>query len=121
MKKTETAAAESEIKVIGVPFTKNAFTHHAKENYLTLNYFLGKFDKGQIAFNFELLQGYYKSLGYYYDLKPHLKRFIVWQHGNLAEYFAPNKAILRNCIEGKISEIQEIRNPHLGTQNSVSK
>ena len=113
--KTETAAAAEQTQVIGRPFVNSAF---GTKN-LPLNYFLDKFSVG--VHDYEIYKGRYKSAGYWFDLRPYLKRFVVWQHGNLEDYFAPNKTILRKFVGSGITEIQEIRNPYLGTQNSVSK
>jgi len=53
--------------------------------------------------------GVYKLLGWAYDLRPYLKKYIVKQYDYIQEYFAPNKTILRKCLRGKIVYIQELQ------------
>ena len=52
--------------------------------------------------------GIYKNMGYAYNLRPYLKRYLVKQYGNWNEYFAPNKTMLRKSMHGKIDKIVEI-------------
>lgn len=55
-----------------------------------------------------LSNGTYKLMGYRYDFKPFLKRFIYKQYGTWTEAYAPNKTKLRNAVYGKIDEIVEL-------------
>lgn len=52
--------------------------------------------------------GRYKLLGWSYDFKPYLKRFLVKRYGSWSEYFAPNRTLLRKCIFGRINKIVEL-------------
>ena len=56
-----------------------------------------------------LNSGVYKSMGYCYDFKPYLKRFVYKQYGNWTEAYAPNKTKLRKAVYGRIDEIVEIK------------
>ena len=50
----------------------------------------------------------YKSMGYRYDFRIWLKKFLYKQHGRWNEAYAPNKMLLRQVIGGKIEKIIEI-------------
>jgi len=67
------------------------------------------FDKGC---NFYLdnvrREGRAKLLGYSYNLKPFLKKYLYKQYGNWEECFAPNKTMLRRSIYGKVDKIIEM-------------
>ena len=52
--------------------------------------------------------GLYKLMGWAYNFKPYLKKYIVKQYGQWHEYYAPNKTTLRQTIYGRIDKIQEI-------------
>lgn len=53
--------------------------------------------------------GYYKLMGYRYDFRPFLKKYLYKQYGQWTEAFAPNKTTLRQVIYGKIDKIIEIK------------
>ena len=68
-----------------------------------------KFEKGCIFGQDNLLRnGIYKEMGWSYDFKPFLKRFLVKQYGNWSEYYCLNKTTLRKLIFGKVEEIREL-------------
>lgn len=52
--------------------------------------------------------GAIKLMGYYYDCKPFLKKFVYKQYGQWTEAYAPNKTLLRKAIYGRIDNIVEI-------------
>ena len=52
--------------------------------------------------------GYYKSMGYQYDFKPYLKKYLYKQYGSWLEAYAPNKTLLRQVIGGRIEQIIEL-------------
>ena len=52
--------------------------------------------------------GLYKLMGWAYNFKPYLKKYLVKQYGQWQEYYAPNKTTLRRTIYGRIDKIQEI-------------
>jgi len=52
--------------------------------------------------------GFYKLMGYQYDLKPYLKKYLYKMYGNWQEAYAPNKTLLRAVIYGTITNIIEI-------------
>ena len=68
-----------------------------------------KYTKGYI-FGLDNLQrgGVYRLMGWAYDFKPYLRKYLVKQYGQWQEYYAPNKTSLRNTIYGRIDKIQEI-------------
>lgn len=53
--------------------------------------------------------GYYKSMGYLYDFKPYLKKYLYKQYGDWREAYAPNKTLLRQVIGGRIEQIIELK------------
>lgn len=54
--------------------------------------------------------GVYKEMGYIYNLRPLLKRFIYRQYGHWSEIWALNKTNARHLISGRIEEIEEVTN-----------
>jgi hypothetical protein len=74
-----------------------------------LEFLKSKYQRGCI-FGLDNLQrsGTYKLMGWAYDFKPLLKKYIVKQYGAWHEYFAPNKTLLRRSIYGTIEKIVEI-------------
>lgn len=52
--------------------------------------------------------GYYKNMGYLYDFKEHLKKYLYKQYGQWNEAYAPNKTLLRSVIFGRIDKIIEL-------------
>lgn len=68
-----------------------------------------KYTKGCI-FGLDNLQkiGMYKLMGWAYDFRPYLKRYVVKQYDQWNEYYAPNKTSLRATIFGRIDKILEI-------------
>lgn len=79
-------------------------------NGKSINDFLKeKFDKGCISGQENLKKyGVYRILGWEFNFRPYLKRFIVKQYDQWSECYAPNKTALRKCTNGKIQEIYEI-------------
>ena len=55
-----------------------------------------------------LSYGCFKGMGYKFNLRPFLKKFLVKQYGSWQEYYAYNKTNLRKSIYGKIDQIVEI-------------
>jgi len=53
--------------------------------------------------------GVYKLLGWKFDFRPIMKKFVVKQYGSWQEYWAPNKSLLRNSIYGSIDKILEVK------------
>jgi hypothetical protein len=52
--------------------------------------------------------GHYKLMGYKYDFKPFLRKYLYKQYGQWNECYAPNKTTLRQVIGGVINQIIEI-------------
>ena len=53
--------------------------------------------------------GHYKLMGYRYDFKPYLKKYLYKQYGDWREAYAPNKTLLRQVIGGRIEKIIEVK------------
>jgi hypothetical protein len=54
-----------------------------------------------------LRTGFAKLMGYRFDFRPFVKKFIYKQYGQWHEAFAPNKTALRKVIYGRIDQILE--------------
>ena len=52
--------------------------------------------------------GHYKLMGYKYDFKPYLKKYLYKQYGEWSEAYAPNKTLLRQVIGGRIEQIIDL-------------
>jgi hypothetical protein len=52
--------------------------------------------------------GVFRLMGWAYDFRPYLKRYVVKQYDQWQEYYAPNKTSLRAILYGRIDKIQEI-------------
>ena len=55
-------------------------------------------------------RGVYKEMGWGYDFRPNLKKFLVKQYGTWHEIYAPNKTLARKQFIGKIDKIMEMKN-----------
>lgn len=53
--------------------------------------------------------GIYKLMGWAYDFRPYLKKYLIKQYDHWQEYYAPNKTTLRATIYGRIDKIVEIQ------------
>ena len=91
------------------------FSECAKEKPEILNgqtpqeFLKSKYVRGSI-FGLDGLQssGVYRYMGWAFNFRPYLKRFVVKQYGSWQEYYAPNKTALRNSLFGRIEEISEL-------------
>lgn len=97
-----------ENSVIGKPFV----SHVQKDKKPTIEnpkLFLKKAYQRFFTNNDNLIRyGYYKLMGYQYDFKPYLKKYLYKQYGDWIEVYAPNKTLLRQVIGGRIDKIIEI-------------
>lgn len=68
-----------------------------------------KYTKGCIS-GIDNLQknGIYRLMGWAYNFRPYLKKYVVKQYDQWHEYYAPNKTSLRATLYGRIDKIQEI-------------
>lgn len=70
-----------------------------------------KFERGYYFGQEQLLRtGTYKQMGWKYDFKPYLKRFLVSQYGSWQQYYCINKTALRKLLHGHVDEIIEVEN-----------
>ena len=79
-------------------------------NGKTVQEFLdSKYDRGCI-FGLDILQhsANYKLSGWQFDFSAYLKLYLVKQHGNWQEYFAPGKTLLRRSLYGRVDKIVEV-------------
>jgi len=53
-------------------------------------------------------QGIFKLMGYKYDLRQFLTKFVYKQYGNWQEIYALNKTNVRYLVGGKIDKIIEV-------------
>jgi len=96
--------------VIGYPFVSHVDqnkrpTIETPSQFLHYHYTIG-YCSGSI--NELLRDGTYKHMGYIYDFRPYLIRFLYKQDGRWQEGYAPNKTKLKSSIYGGVSEIIEI-------------
>jgi hypothetical protein len=92
--------------IIGIPFVD-----HVDQNLkptLTVNFLKRAYVRFFINNNNLIHHGCYKLMGYSYDFKPYLKKYLYQQYGNWQEAYAPNKTRLRQVIYGKIDKIIEL-------------
>ena len=99
------------MKNLTVQVKGTAFVSHV-DNSVTPTH---EFNLGNIFFkgcSFHLNEvsrtGYAKLMGYRYNLKPFLKKYLYKQYGQWNEYFAPNKTMLRRSVYGSIDKIIEL-------------
>lgn len=93
----------SKIIIIGKPFV-NHVDQTAKPE-LTIDFL----KQAYVRFypnNQNLIQyGVYKSMGYVFNFKPYLIKFLYKRYGDWHEAYAPNKTMLRKVICGTIDKI----------------
>lgn len=56
-----------------------------------------------------LCYGMYKRMGWQYDFRQYLSRYVVRQHGTWQDYYAPNKTILRKVLGSNITKIVKFK------------
>lgn len=90
-------------------FTGRALEQNKKEIENAQEFLIEKFSN---AFNFGtdnlIHSGIYKLMGWAYDCRPFLKKYLYKQYGDWREVYSPNKTMLRKVIHGKIDKIVEI-------------
>lgn len=97
-----------ENSVIGKPFVSHV-QQDKKPTIENPKAFLKKAYQRFFTNNDNLIRyGYYKLMGYQYDFKPYLKKYLYKQYGDWREVYAPNKTLLRQAIGGRIDKIIEI-------------
>lgn len=75
---------------LGIDFLKRAYVRFSTNNDNLIRY------------------GYYRLMGYQYNFRPHLKKFLYKQYGDWQEAYAPNKTALRKAVYGRIDKIVEL-------------
>lgn len=70
-------------------------------------------EKYQNQFNFGtnnlIKTGFYKIMGWRFDFRPFLKKFLYKQYGQWTEIYAPNKTAVRTVTYGRIDKIVELK------------
>lgn len=93
--------------VVGKPFV-NHVNQEAKPT-LEANEFLKRAYVRFYTNNDNIINyGYYKLMGYQYDLKPYLKKYLYKMYGNWQEAYAPNKTLLRKVLCSTVTKIVEV-------------
>jgi hypothetical protein len=54
--------------------------------------------------------GIYRLMGWAFDFRPFLRRFVYKQYGQWWELYAPDKTMVRKAVHGRITEIVEVKN-----------
>lgn len=95
-------------KIIGYPFVAHVNqnerpTIENPKDFLNRAYIKGFTNNDNL-----LSYGVYKLMGYRYDFKPLLKKYVYKQYDDWTEVYAPNKTKLRQVVGGKIDMILEI-------------
>lgn len=52
--------------------------------------------------------GRYREMGWEFDFRPYMKKFLVKQYGQWSEEWAPNRTAIRNSTYGTIQAIQQL-------------
>lgn len=95
-------------QIIGLPFVPHV--DQAARPTLPLDYLKGIFaDKFHSQLHNVKQSGMVKIMGYRYNFRPYLKRYVYKQYGSWHESFAPNKTTLRKVIIGRIDQILEAK------------
>jgi hypothetical protein len=97
----------TEQQVIGLPFVDHV-DQSARPTISNPQLFLSK-AYYQCSMSHSLLNsGCYKLMGYRYDFRQYLKKYVYKVYGNWYEAYAPNKTLLRKAIHGTIEKIVQI-------------
>ena len=92
--------------IIGIPFV-----NHVDQNLrptLTTDFLKSAYVRFFTSNDNLIRYGCYKLMGYKYDFKPYLKKYLYKQYDNWHEAYAPNKTMLRQVIYGHIDKIIEL-------------
>jgi hypothetical protein len=100
---------KNNIEIVGYPFVKHVDQNdrptiplsNLKDYYVRYHNFLYSLFKN----------GTIKIMGYEYDFKPYLNRYIYFACNTWTVCYAPNKTIVRKVNSCKVIEIYEIPNP----------
>lgn len=52
--------------------------------------------------------GVYKEMGYKYDFRPFLKKYVYKKYGSWSEMYSLNKTNLRKLVAGRVEKILEV-------------
>jgi len=96
-------------KAIGIPFVLHV-CQKSRPEILDVNDFLNKAYQRYYTGNDNLINyGYYKLMGYKFDFKKYLTKYLYKQYGQWHEAYAPNKTILRKITFGRIDAIIDLK------------
>ena len=56
--------------------------------------------------------GVYRNMGWLYDFRPYLNRYVVCQYNTWQAYYCLNKTLLRKLLRGRIQGIVQIKNSY---------
>lgn len=92
--------------VIGCPFVAHVNQEERPVIDNPAEFITVVYSKGyHSALSTMLSSGVYKYMGYRYDFRPLLQKYLYKQHGMWSEVYAPNKTSLRAVIHGRIDKI----------------
>lgn len=95
--------------VIGYPFVNHVDQAQRPQIKNAKEYIINCYsNKFHTCLNSLHTSGIVKIMGYKYDFKPYLKKFLYKQYGQWNEVYAPNKTLLRKSIYGRIDKIVEL-------------
>ena len=95
-----------EITITGLPFV-----NHVNQDLrptLTVGFLKDAYVRFYTNNNNLIRYGYYRLMGYQYDFKPYLKKYLYKKYDRWYEAYAPSKTLLRQVIYGRIDKIVEI-------------
>jgi hypothetical protein len=94
------------MEIIGYPFVGHV--NQEARPTLSLEFLKKAYVRGYTNNDNLIRYGVYKVMGYRFDFKPYLKKYLYKQYDTWHEVYAPNKTALRTVIYGKIDKIVEI-------------
>lgn len=94
--------------IVGFPFVSNV-DQNKRPEIVDVKEFINKFYNTFSYTGFDYRTGTYKNMGYSFNVRPYLKRYVYKQYGQWSEMFAPNKTLLRKQVGGVITEIVELK------------
>jgi len=95
-----------------IPFTTNTDPNKINKEILENpeKFLMDKLTGSRFGFGVDNITktGFYKEMGFQYNLRPYLQKFIYKQYGQWQEMYALNKTNLRKLVFGKVEKIISI-------------
>lgn len=96
-----------QVKLIGYPFVSHVDQNLRPELNIDIKSIYQS--KHHLYLNMLHSCGVIRNMGYSFDVRSHLKKFVCKQYGSWQEYYAPNKTLLRESLYGRVEMIVEIK------------